>query len=124
MASLNISKVNDTLLHLKSSSPITFFNSNKKIKVTKKLRFSTLNNANIILFPKKINKKKMLIVGSYKELQDNKNSIGAIYLKKGRTQIIFVKERLKNNGLDLPKAYKKHLINECKLNLLCFLKGI
>jgi len=48
----------------------------------------------------------------------------AIYLKKGRTQIIFVKERLKNNGLDLPKAYKKHLINECKLNLLCFLKGI
>jgi hypothetical protein len=63
----------------------------------------------------------MVIVNSYKALVMNKNSIGAIYLKKGRTQIIFIEERLKRNGLSLPSSFKNNLLNECQINPVCLL---
>jgi len=123
-AELNIEKVNNTLLHIKSSQPLKFFNASKHIDLKNKLKFTTLKNANIILFSNNKNIKKMTIVNSYRALQMNKNSIGAIYLKKGRTQIIFINDRLKRNGLSLPSSFNKYLLSECQINPICLLTNI
>ena len=126
VAGLNVNKVSNTLAHIKSVNAdkvLKFFNSNKNIHLKKRLKITSKENADIILFPKN-KSNKIVIVDSYKALQMNKNSIGAIYLKKGRTQIIFIDERLKKNGLQLPNSYNKHLLNECQINPICLLSNV
>lgn len=121
MSGLDMVKVNNALLSIKSASPLKYHCSNKNIDISKKLKFTSLQDADVVIFPQKKHKKKMLIVGSYDELRTKKNSIGAIYMKKNRTQIVFIAERLKNNGLSLPKVFHKYIISECQLSLVCLL---
>ncbi len=126
VAGLNLNKVSNTLAHIKSvkeDKVLTFFNSNKNIHLKNRLKFTSKENADIILFPKN-KSNKIVIVDSYRALQMNKNSIGAIYLKKGRTQIIFIEERLKKSGLTLSNSYSKHLLSECQINPICLLSNI
>ena len=126
VAGLNLNKVSKILSEIKpvsSNKVLKFFNANQNIKLKENLKFTSRDMANIILFPKK-KSNKIVIVDSYKALQMNKNSIGAIYLKKGRTQIIFIEERLKKSGLYLPRSYNKHLLNECEINQICLLSNI
>lgn len=116
-ASLNVQKVTSTLSNLKGNKQISFFNANKQISLkNSKLKFTSLGTADIILFSSQKHKSKMTIVNSYKKLKLNKNSIGAIYLKKGRTQIVFIKERLDFHGLILNPKLKKHILHEWQLN--------
>jgi len=125
-AGLDISKVNSVLSSIKSSKissmPLKFYNNNRSLNLNEKLKFTSQSSADIILFPKRKKINKVLVVDSYKALKKYKNSIGAIYIKKGRTQIVFVIERLKNNGFDLTKIAKKYLIQECKLEAICLVK--
>jgi len=120
---INTKQVTDVLSHIKSEKTLSFFSTNKsfidKLGVKKA---NSIKGADVLLFPKGKIDKKLVIVGSYSELQKNKKSIGAIYLKKGRTQIMFVGERLKKEGLKISDKYKKYLITECHLNPVCFLK--
>jgi hypothetical protein len=124
-AELDISKVNSALFGIKSSTSSTkslkFYNNNSSLNLNKNLKFTSQKSADIVLFPKEKTINKILIVDSYKALKENQNSIGAIYVKKSRTQIIFVKERLEKNGFKLLSVYKKYIIPECQLNSLCFL---
>jgi len=119
---LNINKINNTLLSIKPVKNVKFYNDKKTIDLQGKLKLTTLPDANIVLFPTKRVKNKMVIVDSYQKLITNKDSIGAIYMKKGRTQIIFIKERLAKNGLALPASFKNNILSECEINPLCFLK--
>ena len=123
---LNIDKVNTALAGIKSSKNLKFYNADKRpLPTTKKafkVTFTTLENADIILFPKETKGSKALIVNSYQRLKDDKNSIGAIYTKKGRTQIVFVKERLETKGLKVTDNLDKYLITECHFNPHCFLQ--
>jgi len=118
-AGLNIKKINNTLSSIKSVKTLTFYNDNKNIDLKDTLKFTSKTKASIIIFPNQNVKNKMVIVNSYKALVTNKNSIGAIYLKKGRTQIIFIKERLQRNGLSLPTSFKNNLLSECQINPIC-----
>jgi hypothetical protein len=117
-----VAKVTQTLSQLKSSKTIKFYKANKKINLKLKNLTSVIDKANIVIFPNNKNRNKLMIVNSYKALRRNPKSIGAIYLKKGRTQIIFIEERLKNNGLSLSKSYKQNLLTECQINPICLLK--
>jgi len=122
-ADLNIERVNSVLSAIKSNNKsLSYYTTDKsfltKLKVPKS---SSIKNADILLFPKNKNSKKIIIVDSYSNLKKNKKSIGAIYMKKGRTQIMFVDERLKAKGLKLSSKYKKYIIKECYLKELCFL---
>jgi len=125
-AELNIDKVNTALVGIKSSKNLKFHNADKRLLPTakkySKVTFTTAENADIILFPKGMKSSKALIVNSYQRLKDDKNSIGAIYTKKGRTQIVFVKERLETKGLRVTDNLDKYLITECHFNLQCFLQ--
>ncbi len=122
-ADLNIERVNSVLsaIKLNNKSP-SYYTTNKslltKLKVPKS---KSVKSADILLFPKNKNTKKMIIVDSYNTLKKNEKSIGAIYIKKGRTQIMFVDERLKAKGLKLSSKYKKYIIKECYLKELCLL---
>jgi len=125
---LNIDKVGKALSSLKSTKTLKFYNKDKallnKFNSTKsKIKFTSIKKADILLFPKSKTEGKLMIVDSYRALKENKKSvIGAIYTKKGRTQIFFVKERLRAKGLKLPQSMQKYLISECYLNSLCLLK--
>jgi len=123
-AGMNVSKVNIALTSLKSIEPLKFFNANKNINLHQKLNFTSFENANIVLFSDKVSKHKLTITKSYKALRTNKNSIGAIYVKKGRTQIIFIDERLKEHGLSLPSSFNKNLLSECQLNPVCLVTSL
>lgn len=125
-AELDVHRVNQALLGLKSSKPLKFFNDNplfvNKLERTKSsVMFTTLKEADILLFPKLKKSNKMMIAKSYSELKKNKKNIGAIYIKKGRTHIVFIEERLKNRGLKLSATLNKYLIKESYLNPLCFI---
>lgn len=123
-AGLNIPKVNKTLSGLKSHKPLTYFNASDQIKLSGKFKTAAEHKADIILHPSVSTRGKMTIVNSYKELRNNKNSIGAIYLKKGRTQIIFVKERLEKNNLRLENGLKKHLIETSQLDTVSLISSL
>jgi len=121
---LNIEKVNGVLSSIESNQnkPLTYYSD--KTAFINKLKIKKTNSpqkANIILFPKNKDNKKDIIVDSFEKLKNNKKSIGAIYVKKGRTQIIFVKERLEKRGLKLPKKYNKYLIKKSYLCPICLL---
>ncbi len=114
-ASLNVEKVTSTLSNIKGNKQISFFNANSSISLDNKIKLTSLNSADIVLFSAKKHESKITIVNSYKKLKLDKNSIGAIYLKKGRTQIVFVKERLSMHGLTLSSKFKKHIMHEWQL---------
>jgi hypothetical protein len=120
---LNMNNINNVLLNIHSKKELTYYNCSSLNNIETKLEFTSFENADILLFPKELNNQrienKVLIVGSYQELKRNKNSIGAIYLKKNRTQIIFIKERLKDKGLTLPKKFNKYIVSACRLNSKC-----
>ena len=120
---LNIEKINAVLSSIKlNNNPVIYYSKSKsffsKLNVKKS---NSIDGANIIIFPKKNGIDKMTIVDSYAKLRQNSNSIGAIYIKKSRTQIIFVDERIKTKGLKLSNKYNKYIIKECYLNGFCFL---
>ena len=115
-ADIDVGKVTNILLNINAAKPIKFYNANEKVDLTNHIELTTLEDANIVLFSHKAYVDKMTIVDSYKKLKLNKHSIGAIYLKKGRTQIVFIQERLEANGLLLSAKFKKHLLHEWQLN--------
>jgi len=120
---LNIEKVNGVLSSLKSNNrPLTYYTADTKfMNKLNILKTDSLKKADILLFPKNKKVKKTIIVNSYTDLKNNKKSIGAIYMKKGRTQIMFVDERLKAKGLKLSPKYSKYIIKESYLCPLCLL---
>lgn len=122
-ANLNVEKVTNTLSNLKGNKTLSFFNANKDIPLNGKLNITSLSAADIVLFSPKKYKSKMTIVNAYKKLKVNKNSIGAIYLKKGRTQIVFIKERLDSKGLHLSSKFNKYILHEWQLNPLALAKS-
>jgi len=120
---LNIEKMNGVLSSIKTDNrPLTYYTSD--IQLMNKLNISKTNSpkkADILLFPKNKKVKKTIIVDNFNDLKNNKKSIGAIYIKKGRTQIIFVDERLKAKRLRLSSKYSKYVVNESYLCPLCLL---
>lgn len=125
-AELDMQKVNHALVSLQSGKSLTFYNDDAesvgKLKAQKRsIAFTSKGNADVIIFPKGNEKNKMTIVESYQQLKDDKESIGAIYMKKGRTQVVFVKERLKAHGIKIQKNKKVSVITECHFSPGCFL---
>ncbi len=57
-------------------------------------------------------KKMILFATNYRLLKASKEVVGAFYWKKGRTQLLFVKDRLKAHGIVLSDEYKRFIVDE------------
>lgn len=57
-------------------------------------------------------KKPILFVTNYHFLKYSEEVVGAFYWKKGRSQLLFIKKRLEQHSIQLPKAYQNYMIDE------------
>lgn len=51
----------------------------------------------------------VIFVTKYSTFKENKISLGTVFWQKGRLNIIFRKERLKDFSVSLPKQYNKYI---------------
>ncbi|TET87759.1 MAG: hypothetical protein E3J96_04780 [Sulfurovum sp.] len=58
------------------------------------------------------NKKPILFVTDYRFLERSTDIVGAFYWRKGRSQLLFIKNRLDKYGIVLPSEYKDFLVDE------------
>lgn len=114
-ADFNQNKINEVLSGLASNNPLKFYSENSNIKLSKSIKSPSKRDAQILITDAS-NLNKAIIVSSYKALKTNEKSIGAIYSRKGRTQIVFIKERLDKYGIVLVKKLRKHLVTLEQLN--------
>ena len=54
----------------------------------------------------------ILFVTDYRLLKEDARIVGAFYWKKGRSQLLFIRSRLKKYGLLLPYEHQKFIIDE------------
>ena len=57
-------------------------------------------------------KKPIIFVTNYHFLKISEEVVGAFYWRKGRSQLLFIKNRLKQYNITLPKEYKSFMIDE------------
>jgi len=83
---------------------------------SKKLALVTQkNHADILLISqeKNISKKYLFFVTSYKMLQRHEErTLGGFYWKKGRPNILFFRQNLQKNRIDLPTSMQKYIEEE------------
>jgi len=61
---------------------------------------------------RKESKKPILFVTDYRFLKMSDDIVGAFYWRKGRSQLLFIKKRLKEHNIRLPEAYQNYTIDE------------
>ena len=57
-------------------------------------------------------KKPIIFVTNYHFLKMSDHIVGAFYWKKGRSQLLFIKKRLKQYDITLPKEYQSFMVDE------------
>ncbi len=118
-AGLDMNEVSRVLLGIHASKELKYYSDTINNSIDDKIKFTSFEDADIVLFPRENFNNNIMIVNSYEALKENKNSIGAIYLKKNRTQVIFIKERLKDKGITLESKFNKYMVSSCHLHANC-----
>lgn len=54
----------------------------------------------------------ILFVTDYRILKNFSDIVGAFYWKKGRSQLLFIKKRLDDYNITLPKEYEKFTVDD------------
>jgi sugar-specific transcriptional regulator TrmB len=110
------------------NSEIKVYSNDKNIlneikKYSKKLVVSNKKDSKVYILSTNIGNipdDKLVIVTNYELLKEIKNSLAAFYWKKGRPNILFIKDRIKKRNLFLNKEYDKYSEEERCLYELCF----
>jgi hypothetical protein len=92
---------------------------NKILNYSKYLRITNCRNADFIIIGQDsegINYNKPAIVFNEDLIKKVYNAVGALYWKKGRPQLIFIKSRLDKYKIQLPSKYKGYLVDESVLS--------
>lgn len=58
-----------------------------------------------------VSKKPILFVTDYHFLKESDDIVGAFYWRKGRSQLLFIKKRLKEHDITLPREYQSFMID-------------
>jgi len=69
---------------------------------------SMLGQLNDIRLPKE----SVVLTTNYRYLKRSKKIVGALYWRKGRSQLLFIKKRLEGANIVLPKTYQKFIIEK------------
>lgn len=59
-----------------------------------------------------ISKKPVIFVTNYNFLKISDKAVGAFYWRKGRSQLLFIKNRLEQYDISLPVEYQRFMIDE------------
>ena len=92
---------------------IDLFEISTKIHVVsdiKKASIALVTNENELYKIRKLNKKIMIFATKEKLIFVDELIIGAFYWKKGRSQLLFIKDRLNKYHIKLPNEYDKFII--------------
>lgn len=103
----------DTIkLYTQDKEYINVFADYAHISIVKKT-----DNADVVLITEEsdlsnlpASPKQILFATSYQLLKKNNDIIGALYWRKGRSQLVFIKDRLEKHGIVLPFEYQKFII--------------
>ena len=57
-------------------------------------------------------KRPILFVTDYRLLKNSFDIVGAFYWRKGRSQLLFIKDRLNEYNITLPKEYEDFMVDE------------
>ena len=111
------------LLDMTDKQPVNVcvinYDTNKILNYSKYLRITNCENADFMIIGKdseEINYNKPAIVFDEDLIKKVKNAVGALYWKKGRPQLIFIKNRLDKYKIQLPSEYKGYLVDESVLS--------
>jgi hypothetical protein len=98
------------------------FRHSKRIFLSSKIEESDIvliteeRTLNHVLYRIKVNteieNKPILFVTNYHFLNKSDDILGAFYWRKGRSQLLFIKKRLKEYNITLPKEYQSFMIDE------------
>ncbi|MDQ7046546.1 MAG: hypothetical protein Q9M39_02620 [Sulfurovum sp.] len=97
------------------------FRTSKRIFLAKKLEKADIilitNKSTLQRIIRKIKvnqttQNSILFVTDYHFLKYSEDIVGAFYWRKGRSQLLFVEKRLKQQGIQLSKAYQNFMIDE------------
>jgi hypothetical protein len=95
------------------------YDVSKILNYSKYLRITNCENADFMIIGKdfgEIDYNKPAIVFDEDLIKKVKNAVGALYWKKGRPQLIFIKSRLDKYKIQLPSEYKGYLVDESVLS--------
>jgi hypothetical protein len=107
------------LVHVQDKEYIDVFKYSKKIRLTK-----GVDGSDIVLITSKTmlrdvlndsdfsHDRPILFATDYHFLKKSKDLVGAFYWKKGRTQLIFIRSRLRKHNIVLPDEFEKYTIEE------------
>jgi hypothetical protein len=95
------------------------YDVNKILNYSKYLIITNCENADFMIIGKDLGEtyhNKPAIVFDEYLIKKVKNAVGALYWKKGRPQLIFIKNRLDKYKIQLPSEYKGYLVDESVLS--------
>jgi hypothetical protein len=91
------------------------YDVNRILHYSTYLRITKCENADFMIIGKdaeEINCNKPAIVFDEDLIKKVKNAVGILYWKKGRPQLIFIKNRLDKYKIQLPNEYRGYLVDE------------
>ena len=100
----------DVFRHSKNFILTDRFGKSDIILITNEEAFNKIRQE--ILAGNFVAKKPILFVTDYGLLKRSTDIVGALYWRKGRSQLLFVKDRLKKYLIELPQEYKNFLVDE------------
>jgi hypothetical protein len=91
------------------------YDASKILNYSTYLRITTCENADFMIIGKgfgEVNYNKPAMVFDEDLIKKVKNAVGALYWKKGRPQLFFIKNRLDKYRIQLPSEYRGYLTDE------------
>jgi hypothetical protein len=120
---IEVRLIEKILIDMANKQPVNVcvinYNANKILNYSTYLRITKCENADFMIIGKdteEINYNKPAIVFDEDLIKKVKNAVGALYWKKGRPQLIFIKNRLDKYKIQLPSEYKGYLVDESVLS--------
>jgi hypothetical protein len=95
------------------------YDANKILRYSMYLRITRCENADFMIIGKgaeDVDYNRPAIVFGEDLIKRIKNAVGALYWRKGRPQLIFIKSRLDRFRIQLPSEYRRYLVDESVLS--------
>ena len=103
-------------IYSKDKEYINVFKYSSKIYLVKNIKNADIilitNNSNLDYILKVRNIKSILFTTNYHILKNVNHIVGAFYWRKGRSQLLFIKDRLSLHNINLPSKYQDYMVDE------------